>query len=128
MTTVAKEKVVNPLDTLLAKRRKEGVEVIAPKIVELVSSVGVRNAFGYVLSKDAVHFEYNELSGMVIATLGSQEMFAANVETGKCSLYRAGSWIRMFEDIYNNSIAGQDTDLLRQRHELKFRENFGLPY
>lgn len=129
MTAAVKEKVEkieSPLEQAINARKKEAIEKIAPKLIELITVAGVRGPFGYVYTEQGVRFEYQELTGVVMVTLGSNEMFAANVDNKKCSLYRNGSWVRVFDELYNSRVAGKDINSLKGKHEVKFREYFGI--
>lgn len=121
-----KKEEVKTLDVLIKERKDEAISKIAPKIVELITVIGVRTEQGFRLNRESANFEYNELTGVIGVTVGPNAMFYANLEKKICTLYRGGSWLRTLETAYKEFVEGKNTDELKQKHEVKFRENFGI--
>ena len=125
MTAAIKEEKPKTTDVLVAERKKEAIEVIAPKIVNMVSTLGVRTPFGFKMVRDAAAFEHNELTGVVSAHMGANEMFLVNLPLKRCTLYRKGSWFSIYLRL-QEEFKARDNDETRQTHQQKFRELYGI--
>lgn len=120
--TVIKEKNI---DVLVAERKKEALEVIAPKIIDIVTTFGMRTPTGYKYEKDGCVFTYNELFGVVQVVLGPGEQFGANPTLKTVTIYRNGSWMRVLNISYEKYLEA-DKKEFKQRLESRWKDFFGV--
>lgn len=126
MSAVAKEKTVEKtLEAKIAERKKEALEVVAPKILEIVTTLGMRVPTGFKYDADNCLFYYNELSGTITVTLGPNDQFAANPDKKVVTLYRSGSWDRILDVTYAK-LEKSDKKEIKGRFESRFKDFFGL--
>lgn len=126
MSAVAvKEVKEKNIDTLIAERKKEALEVVAPKIIEITTTFGMRTPVGYKYEKDGCLFVYNELFGVVQVTLGPGEQFGANTNLKTVTMYREGSWLRTLNNTYAAYLEA-DKKEFKQRLESRWRDFFGV--
>lgn len=120
--TAVKEKT---LDAQIAERKKEALEQIAPKIIDICTTFGMRTPTGYRYEKDGCVFKYDELYGVVTVVLGPNDQFGANLTLKTVTMYRDGSWLRVFNNMYD-AFTKADVKEFKQRLESRWKDFFGL--
>lgn len=121
-TTLIKQ---DSMEVLVEERKKEAIEKIIPKILSVTTTLGSRTTTGYRFTSEGAVFDYNELTGVILVSIGPNDQFAANAETNKCTVYRKGSWTRILDSAVKKI---ETLDVSDTKHKVltRFKDVFGL--
>jgi hypothetical protein len=108
------------------ERVAKAVDDLAPRIVKTLEMYGLLTESGYSLEHQGVRMNFDELTQVVSVDLGVNTVLRLNLATHRVTTFRNGSWLKVFEDLYARQVVNKDVTMIRQRNEVKIREQMGM--